>query len=34
MEKKEREFQKNIYFCLIDALKPLTVWMSTKCGKF
>ena len=24
------EFQKNIYFCL----KPLTVWITTNCGKF
>ena len=31
--KKEREFQKNIYFCFIDYAKPLTVWI-TNCGKF
>ena len=31
---KAREFQKNIYFCFIDTLKPLTVWITTKCGKF
>ena len=29
-----REFQKNIYFCFIDYLKPLTVWITTNCGKF
>ena len=33
--KKAREFQKNIYFCFIDyAKKPLTVWITTNCGKF
>ena len=26
---KGREFQKNIYFCLIDYVKPLTVWITT-----
>ena len=26
---KAREFQKNIYFCFIDKLKPLTVWIIT-----
>ena len=32
---KAREFQKNAYFCLIDyAMKPLTVWITTNCGKF
>ena len=32
---KAREFQKNIYFCYIDyAKKPLTVWITTSCGKF
>ena len=31
---KAREFQKNIYFCLIDMLKPLTLWITTNCGKF
>ena len=32
-----REFQKNIYFCFSDctsASQPLTVWITTKCGKF
>ena len=24
---KAREFQKNIYFCFITILKPLTVWI-------
>ena len=36
--KKAREFQKNIYLCFTDyfsqRLKPLTVWITTKCGKF
>jgi len=32
--KKAREFQKNIYFCFIDTPKPLTVWITTNCGKF
>ena len=31
---KAREFQKNIYFCFIDMLKPLTVWITANCGKF
>ena len=26
---KAREFQKNIYFCLIHYVKPLTVWITT-----
>ena len=30
--KKAREFQKNI--CIIDTLKPLTMWITTNCGKF
>ena len=29
---KSREFQKNI--CFIDYAKPLTVWITTNCGKF
>ena len=28
-----KEFQKNIYFCL-TTWKPLTVWITTNCGKF
>ena len=34
--RKSREFQKNIYFCFIDytKLKPLTVWITTNCGKY
>ena len=32
--KKAREFQKNIYFCLIDYAKALTVWITINCGKF
>ena len=31
---KAREFQKNIYFCLIDCAKPLTVGITTNYGKF
>ena len=31
---KAREFQENIYFCFIDYAKPLTVWITIKCGKF
>ena len=30
--KKAREFQKNI--CFIATLKPLTVWITTNCGRF
>ena len=31
---KEREFQKNIYFCLINMPKPLTMCITLNCGKF
>ena len=31
--KKAREFQKNIYFCIIDYAKVF-VWITTNCGKF
>ena len=31
---KATEFQKNIYFCLIDYAKLLTVWITKNCGKF
>ena len=31
---KAREFQKNIYFALLTTPKPLTVWITTNCGKF
>ena len=31
---KASEFQKNIYFCLMTLPKPLTVWITTNCGKF
>ena len=31
---KAREFWKNIYFCFIDLLNSLTVWITTNCGKF
>ena len=26
-----REFQKNVYFCSLTTLKPLTVWITTNC---
>ena len=32
--KKAREFQKNIYFCLLITAKPLTVWITRNYGKF
>ena len=28
-QRKQREFQKNIYFCFTTTLKPLTVWITT-----
>ena len=31
---KAREFQKNIYFCLLTLPKSLTVWITINCGKF
>ena len=31
---KVKEFQKSIYLCFIDYLKPLAVWITTNCGKF
>ena len=32
---KARESQKNIYFCFcLTILNPLTVWITTNCGKF
>ena len=31
---KATEFQKNIYFSLSTMAKPLTVWITTNCGKF
>ena len=31
---KAREFQRNIYFCLLTMPKPLTVWITINCGKF
>ena len=30
---KAREFQKNIYFCLTDMPKSLTMWITMNCGK-
>ena len=32
--KKAGEFQKNIYYFLLIMPKPLTVWITTNCGKF
>jgi len=31
---KTRDFQKSIYFWLLTMPKPLTVWITTNCGKF
>ena len=31
---KAKKFQKNIYFCFIDLPKPLTLFITTNCGKF
>ena len=31
---KAREYQENIYFCLLTMPKPLTVWITINCGKF
>ena len=31
---KAREFQKNIYFCLLSMPKPLTVCITINCGNF
>ena len=31
---KAREIQKNIYFALLTMPKPLTVRITTNCGKF
>ena len=31
---KATEFQKNIYFSSLTMAKPLTVWITTNCGKF
>ena len=32
--KKERELQKNIWYCFIDYAKALTVWVTTNFGIF
>ena len=32
--KKAREFQKTSTFALLTTPKPLTVWITTNCGKF
>ena len=31
---KAREFQKTSTSALLTTLKPLTVWITTNCGKF
>ena len=31
---KAREFQKNVYFASLTTPKPLTLWITTNCGKF
>ena len=31
---KEREFQKNIYFCFIDYAKALIMWITKNCETF
>ena len=33
-QEKKQEFQKNIYFCFMDMPKPLTMKITTNCGKF
>ena len=30
---KARDFQQNIYFCLLTMPKPLAVWITINCGK-
>ena len=32
--KKAREFRKTALFALLTMPKPLTVWITTNCGKF
>ena len=34
IREKPKEFQKSIYFCFIAYAKPLTVWITSNCGKF
>ena len=31
---KAKQFQKNIYFCFIDYIKALIVWITINCGEF
>ena len=31
---KSREFQENVSSASLTILKPLTVWITTDCGKF
>ena len=33
-QKKQGGSKKPIYFCFMTTLKPLTVWITTNCGKF
>ena len=32
--KKQGNLKKKIYFCFIDYIKALTLWITTNCGKF
>ena len=32
--KKARDFQKTSIFALLTTPKPLTMWITTNCGKF
>ena len=34
LSKKAREFRKTSIFALLTMPKPLTVWITTNCGKF
>ena len=34
IKEKEKEFQKNSTSASLTKLKPLTVWITTSCGKF
>ena len=31
--RRQESSRKNIYFCFIDYVKTLTVWITTNCGK-
>ena len=32
--RKQKNFRKRIYFCLIDYAKAFVLWITTNCGKF